>query len=145
MIILRLKAIQNNANWITMSNKNLITGQHISPEMKARAKMLRREMTPAESRLWHRLHANRLDGYHFRRQQIIDGYIVDFYCHAVGLVVEVDGSIHLEQEAYDQERDAHLRALGLTVLRFYNSDVEREIDAVLEAILHACQAEKGKD
>jgi very-short-patch-repair endonuclease len=128
-----------------MSNKNFITGQHISPELKTRAKALRREMTPAESRLWHRLRANRLEGYHFRRQQIIDGYIVDFYCHASGLVVELDGSIHLEQEAYDQERDAHLRARGLTVLRFLNSDVEREMDAVLEVILHTCQAGRGKE
>jgi len=128
-----------------MSNKNLVTGQHISPELKARAKTLRREMTPAECKLWHRLRANRLEGFHFRRQQIIDGYIVDFYCHAVSLVVEVDGSIHLEQEAYDQERDAHLRARGLTVLRFFNSDVEREMDTVLEVILQACQAGRGKE
>ena len=128
-----------------MSSKNLITGQHISPELKARAKALRREMTPAESKLWHRLRANRLESYHFRRQQIIDGYIVDFYCHAAGLVVEVDGSIHLEQEAYDQKRDDHLRERGLTVLRFYNSDVEQEIDTVLDVILYACQAGRDKE
>jgi len=128
-----------------MGKKHLITGQHISLGLKARAKALRREMTPAESKLWHYLRANRLEGYHFRRQQIIDGYIVDFYCHAADLVVEVDGSIHLEQEAYDKERDAHLRARGLTVLRFYNSDVVREMDTVLEVILHACQAGRGKE
>lgn len=126
-----------------MPNKRLITGQHISPQMRVRAKQLRREMTPAERKLWQRLRANRLEGFHFRRQQIIDGYIVDFYCHAVGLVIEIDGGIHLEQEAYDRERDAHLTRRGLNVLRFFNTEVEREMDSVLAMILHACQTGRG--
>lgn len=62
-------------------------------------------------------------GFHFSRQQIVDAYIVDFYCHSAGLVVEVDGRGHLEQKTYDKIRDEHLADLGLTVLRFYNSDV----------------------
>jgi len=61
-----------------MNKKNIITGQKVSPEKLERAKELRREMTPAERRLWQRLRANRLDGWHFRRQQVIDGFIVDF-------------------------------------------------------------------
>jgi very-short-patch-repair endonuclease len=95
-------------------------------------------MTPCERKLWVHLRANRLGGFHFRRQQIIDGYIVDFYCHQARLVVEVDGSSHLDQKDYDQARDAHLTVLGLQVLRFFNSDVDRDIDLVLEAILSAC-------
>lgn len=102
-------------------------------------------MTPTECKLWNQLQTSRLEGYHFRHQQIIDGYIVDFYCHAADLVVEVDGRIHLKQEAYDQERHAHLRARGLTVLRFNNSDVERELATVLEVILQACQAGGRKE
>jgi very-short-patch-repair endonuclease len=102
-------------------------------------------MTPAECKLWNQLRTSRLEGFHFRRQQIIDGYIVDFYCHAANLVVEVDGRIHLEQKAHDHERDAHLRARGLTVLRFFNSDVERDIDTVLEVILQACQTGGKKE
>jgi len=121
-----------------LTKKSLITGQNISPELQERAKALRREMTPCERKLWVHLRANRLGGFHFRRQQIIDGYIVDFYCHAARLVVEVDGSIHLYQKDYDQARDAHLTALGLKVLRFFNSDVDRDINNVLETILSAC-------
>ena len=123
--------------------KSLITGQNISPELQERAKTLRREMTPWESKLWVHLRANRLGGFHFRRQQIIDGVIVDFYCHAARLVVEVDGSGHLDQQEYDQARDAHLTDLGLKVLRFFNSDVDRDSDHVLEAILNACMNRKG--
>jgi very-short-patch-repair endonuclease len=121
-----------------MPGDHLITGQHISPELKVRSGELRRTMTPTEQKLWQRLRANR-KGFHFRRQQIIAGYIVDFYCHAVRLVVEVDGGIHLEQEAYDQERDASLSALGLKVLRFSNTEVERQMDTVLTVILNSCQ------
>lgn len=128
-----------------MSHKHIITGQRISPELKARAQELRRNMTPAEAKLWERLRANRLEGYHFRRQQIIDGYIVDFYCHAVGLVVEVDGAVHFDQQDYDRRRDDHLRALGLTVLRFFNTEVNKEMDTVLSVILETCQKERGSE
>ena len=123
-----------------MANKHIISGQHISPELKARAQELRRQMTPSEIELWDRLRANRLEGFHFRRQQIIDGYIVDFYCHSVGLVVEVDGDIHLGQQDYDHLRDAHLCELGLTVLRFTNSEIDNNIEAVLSSILETCRA-----
>lgn len=128
-----------------MSHKHIITGQRISPELKARAQELRRNMTPAEAKLWERLRANRLEGYHFRRQQIIDGYIVDFYCHAVGLVVEVDGAVHFDQQDYDRRRDDHLRALGLTVLRFFNTEVNKEMDTVLSVIWETCQKERGSE
>ena len=123
-----------------MPNKQIITGQKISPELKARANELRQRMTPAEKMLWERIKANRLEGYHFRRQQIIDGYIVDFYCHAVGLVIEVDGGIHQKQQADDRLRDEHLHYLGLTILRFLNTEVEHEMDMVLSKILEVCQA-----
>jgi very-short-patch-repair endonuclease len=73
-----------------MPVKNIIPGQKVTKEKLQRAKELRREMTPAEKLLWNELRANKL-GVHFRRQQVIAGFIVDFYCHKVGLVVEVDG------------------------------------------------------
>jgi len=126
-----------------LTKKSLITGQNISPVLQERAKALRREMTPCERKLWYHLRANRLCGFHFRRQQIIDGYIVDFYCHQARLVVEVDGSSHLDQKDYDQARDAHLTVLELKVLRFFNSDVDRDINHVLETILSACM--NGED
>lgn len=121
-----------------MPNKPFVTGQYISPELKARARELRQEMTPAETKLWQRLRANRLGGFHFRRQQIIGSYIVDFYCHAVSLVVEVDGGIHLAQQADDHQRDLYLNNLGLTVLRFTNEQVEHKTDQVISTILEAC-------
>ena len=81
-----------------MPVKNIIPGQRVKKEKLQRARELRRDMTPAEKILWQELRSNKL-GIHFRRQQIIAGFIVDFYCHKGGLVVEVDGDIHdLQQE-----------------------------------------------
>ncbi|MCD6334861.1 MAG: DUF559 domain-containing protein, partial [Candidatus Latescibacteria bacterium] len=70
----------------------------------------------------------------FRRQQIIDGFIVDFYCHPAGLVVEVDGEIHKQQAAYDAERDRILSARGLRIVRIGNEEVNRDISGVLTRI-----------
>jgi very-short-patch-repair endonuclease len=122
-----------------MPKKGIVTGQHISPELHARAKELRQNMTPAELLLWQHLRAGRLQGHHFRRQQIIDRFIVDFYCHKAALVVEVDGGIHLEQQAYDRERELFMKDFGLRVLRFANTEVEHNLEDVLHAILQACR------
>jgi very-short-patch-repair endonuclease len=73
-----------------MPAKNIIPGQKVSRKKLQRSRELRREMTPAEKLLWQELRANKL-GTHFRRQQVIAGFIVDFYCHKADLVVEVDG------------------------------------------------------
>ncbi len=99
-----------------MPINHIVIGQHVPQEMLERAKELRKEMTPAEGLLWQRLRAGRLTGIHFRRQQVIGRFIVDFYCHQAGVVVEVDGGIHQEQVDYDQEREAYLRQHGLAVL-----------------------------
>jgi very-short-patch-repair endonuclease len=81
-----------------MPVKNIIPGQTVAKEKLQRTRELRRDMTPAEKALWQQLRANKL-GVHFRRQQIIAGFIVDFYCHKAALVIEVDGDIHdLQQE-----------------------------------------------
>ena len=122
-----------------MSTDHILTNQYISPELKAHAKAMRSNMTPAENKLWYHLRRNNLANFHFRRQQIIGSYIVDFYCHSAKLVVELDGSGHLDQVMYDQKRDETLVGLGLRVLRFYNSDVIEDIDTVLEVILEHCQ------
>ena len=86
-----------------MKPKHIITGQHIDPAKLAQAKALRRQMTPAEKLLWSRLRRNQL-GYHFRRQQVIAGFIADFYCDLARLVVEVDGGVHEQQVNYDASR-----------------------------------------
>lgn len=119
----------------------IITDQHVPVELKERSKELRRQMTPAESILWKHLRAGRLEGFHFRRQQVIDGYIVDFYCHKANLVVEVDGDIHLGQEEYDRDRDSHLRSRDLIVLRFSNNDVVVTLENVLAEIQKVCYQE----
>jgi very-short-patch-repair endonuclease len=95
-------------------------------------------LTQAELALWHRLR-NRALGAKFRRQAPLGGFIVDFYCHEGRTVIELDGGVHREssQAAYDQERDEWLAERGFHVLRFDNSEVERDIDAVLARIVEA--------
>ncbi len=118
--------------------RNIVIGQKIKSDKLERAKEMRRQMTPAEKILWEHLLANRLHGLHFRRQQIIDGFIVDFYCHAASLVIEIDGKIHEEQIEYDLERDKVLTARGLRLLRFKNEEVIHEIEQVLVKIYQKC-------
>ncbi len=119
---------------------HIVIRQKLSPGMGERAKELRRNMTPAEELLWARLRANRLGGFHFRRQQVIDGYIADFYCHASNLIIEIDGDSLKGQIKYDKERDAHLIARGFKVLRFSNNEIIDQISIVIEKILNICQA-----
>ena len=113
-----------------MPVKNIIPGQTVTKEKLQRAKELRRDMTPAEKILWQELRANKL-GVHFRRQQVIAGFIVDFYCHKAGLVIEVDGDIHDLQQEEDARREKVLREMGLRVVRFRNEEVMRDLSAVV--------------
>lgn len=116
-----------------MPLKNIITEQRVSKEKLQRAKELRREMTPAEKILWNELRANKL-GVHFRRQQVIAGFIVDFYCHKAGLVIEVDGDIHDLQQAEDKRREKALSEMRLRIARFRNDEVEKNLTAVIARI-----------
>ena len=116
-----------------MPIKNIVTGQPVTKEKLQRAKELRRDMTPAEKILWEELRANKL-GVHFRRQQVIQGFIVDFYCHKAGLVIEVDGDIHDLQKEEDERREKVLRELGLRIVRFGNDEVGRNLSAVVGRI-----------
>ncbi len=108
---------------VIMHGRRVIIGQHVKEGKAQRARELRREMTPEEGLLWSALRTNQLGGLHFRRQQIIDGFIVDFYCHRAWLVIEVDGGVHHERAAYDAERDQILSARGLHVLRVTNDEI----------------------
>jgi very-short-patch-repair endonuclease len=100
------------------------------------AKSLRSGMTDAEHRLWSALRAHRLNGLSFRRQALIGRFIVDFVCHERGLIIEIDGGQHAEN-ARDVERDRWLDAKGYRVLRFWNHDVLRNRNGVLEVIAAA--------
>ena len=116
-----------------MDKRNIVIGPK-SPLKRDLAKALRREMTKAEAVLWERLRRNQSARMHFRRQQVIDGFIAAFYCHAAGLVVEVDGGVHEGQREYDQARDATIAARGPEILRFTNDRVLQDLDAVLSEI-----------
>ena len=116
-----------------MPIKNIVTEQCVTREKLQRARELRREMTPAEKILWQELRANKL-GDHFRRQQVIAGFIVDFYCHKSALVVEVDGDIHDLQQEEDARREEVLREMGLTIVRFRNENVIQDLPTVVRKI-----------
>jgi very-short-patch-repair endonuclease len=112
----------------------IVRGQKIDPAKIARAKELRRAMTTEERRLWQALRRNTIGGLHFRRQQVIAGFIVDFYCHSAALAVEVDGATHRETVEYDKERDQILAARGVLVIRFSNAEVRNRLPYLLSRI-----------
>jgi len=95
---------------------------------------LRSNMTVPETRLWLRLRARQLQGLKFRRQHGVGPYIVDFYCPEESLVIEVDGDSHADadQIVKDREREKYLHSLGLRVLRYFNDDIVKNLDGVLE-------------
>jgi very-short-patch-repair endonuclease len=134
-----IQTLMNNSQSNQSSTSNIIIGQKITSTKHEVAKELRRNMTPEEKIIWQHLRSNRLNGLHFRRQQIIDGFIVDFYCHAAELVVEVDGEIHDQQIEYDLERDKVISSRGLRLLRVKNEDVRNNLDEVLRWIRQACE------
>ena len=102
--------------------------------MMQRASELRQNQTEAEAKLWARLRAHRMAGVQFRRQYAIGNYIVDFCAPRRKLIIEVDGSQHLDQGEYDLERTTYLDSLGYRVLRFWNNEVMNEIDTVMGVI-----------
>jgi len=105
-----------------------------TPKAQQNARVLRREMTDSERRLWSGIRSEQL-GVKFRRQHPIGNYIADFACLDPLLIVELDGSQHQTQEAYDARRDAFLRAQGFDVLRFGSNDPFVNFEGVLQAIV----------
>jgi very-short-patch-repair endonuclease len=126
-----------------MPSKNIVIGQKIDPKKAARARELRGQMTQAERCLWEYLRGNRLSGWHFRLQQLIAGFIVDFYCHAANLAVELDGAVHETQTDYDAERDRALAENGVRVLRIQNQELVQDSKNILAMILQACENPTG--
>ena len=105
-------------------------------KLKDKSRLLRRNLTESEKKLWSRLRGKQLQGVQFYRQKPIGNYIVDFFAPMVKLVIEIDGSQH-RQEDYlqrDENRDAYLTGLGLKILRFNSRVVLMEINAVVEVI-----------
>ncbi len=101
------------------------------------ARLLRKQSTDAEQLLWFHLRGRRLAGYKFRRQVVIETYIVDFLCVEGRLIVEADGGQHAEQRRYDARRSAELETLGYRVIRFWNHEILADIEPVLDEIFRA--------
>lgn len=108
---------------------------------RTRAIELRKELTPAERKLWSQIRNDQL-GVNFRRQHAVGNYIPDFCSPKAKLVIELDGSQHLEQEEYDTERTKYLEAQGYKVIRFWNNDVMNNIEGVILAIMYALEKQQ---
>ncbi len=109
---------------------------HNRKYLEERRKEFRKNLTPAEATLWKSLQQKQLNGRKFRRQHSIQNYIVDFYCASEKLIVELDGTHHLDfaQQNYDLERTKQIEALGFKVIRFENKLVFEDIVGVLNEI-----------
>ena len=104
------------------------------------ARQMRRMPTGGEARLWTALRRRGLGGWRFRRQQILAGYIVDFYCAELQLAVEVDGGVHEARRAEDQQRDQDLNAIGVRVVRVHDADVMGRLNVVLRLLAVRCES-----
>jgi very-short-patch-repair endonuclease len=108
----------------------------------SRARYLRKNAPECERILWRHLRNHNFAGYKFRRQHPIDPYVLDFYCPALKLDIELDGSGHgySLREKRDQKRDQFLAAQGIAVVRFWNHQIREELDSVLRAIWFAIES-----
>lgn len=104
-------------------------------QTKKNAIKLRKLQTPEEQKLWSRLKNRRLGEYKFRRQITIGGIIVDFCCFEKRLVIELDGYQHLGKKTEDLMRDNYLKSEGFIVLRFWNGEINKNLEKVLDQIL----------
>jgi very-short-patch-repair endonuclease len=116
-----------------------VTRRGKTPEdLLSHAKNLRTSQTEAEAKLWSRLRAGRFNGLKFRRQVPFSAdYVADFVCPAAKLIIEVDGSQHVDQLAYDALRTRFFEGQGYRVIRFWNNQVLGDLDAVLRAVMAA--------
>jgi len=114
------------------------------PELKENRKALRNNSTSAEAFLWNFLKGKQLKGRKFSRQFSVGNYILDFYCPAEKLCIELDGADHFTSAGYeyDEERTAYLNKLGITVIRFENNTVFEATESVLETIVNNFKEEE---
>ncbi|MDQ7050418.1 MAG: DUF559 domain-containing protein [Enterobacterales bacterium] len=108
-------------------------------QLKHRSKELRKNQTKQEELLWYHFRGRRFKGFKFRRQFIIQIYIVDFVCLNKRLIVEIDGSQHQENKGYDTKRDKILKDQGFKILRYWNNEIDFKLVDVLEDILRALE------
>jgi very-short-patch-repair endonuclease len=119
------------------STSGVIRLQYINESKVTDSRTLRRTMTSAEMQLWLQLRGRKVGNMKFRRQQIIEGFIADFYCEEGKICIEVDGGIHEtpEQAAIDEHRTRIFNARGIRVIRFSNDEVLSDLPAVIAKIL----------
>ena len=110
------------------------------PEKLRRARLFRQAPTSAEAVLWQGLRRRLVAGFRFRRQQVIAGYVVDFYCLALRLAIELDGEVHDTQQEHDAQRTIHLARLGVRVLRIPNARMLSDAAGVLSHVLEVCES-----
>ncbi len=108
-----------------------------SGALRSLARAQRQQATDAERLLWRHLRGRQLMGFKFRRQVVIEPYIVDFVCLEAKLIIEADGGQHAEQATYDIRRTTCLETMGYRVMRFWNHEILKELHSVLEQILAA--------
>jgi very-short-patch-repair endonuclease len=103
------------------------------------ARQLRKDQTSAEAKVWFLLRSRNLFGLKFRRQHVLKGFVVDFYCHEQKLAIEVDGGIHKRQQEYDRLRQDTIESDGVTVIRVNNEDIENNCCALIKKIKNVIQ------
>ena len=124
--------------------KNRFRPHRVNAELLRRAREMRHEPAPAEQKLWWCLRDRRLNGFKFRRQYAVLGYVADYYCAECSLIVELDGDSHEGREQYDAQRTRNLANEGFRIIRFVNTDVFENLDGVLEAILSECESSASR-
>lgn len=111
-----------------------------TPVTLKKAKQLRGRMTQEEEKLWNRLKGKQIGGLRFRRQHPIETFIVDFYCHSAKLVIELDGTIHLQQRAEDEKRTEAIEKYNIQVIRFTNEDIIDDLNSVITVITNTVKS-----
>lgn len=130
------KFILTKSNYLNKNHSGIITNQTVKNKKVELSRQLRKNMTKAETVFWNAVKNKKLFGLKFRRQQIIDGFVVDFYCNSLRLCVEIDGEIHdqEEQKEYDVERDKKIKSHDLKLLRLTNDEVINDFEKVIQKI-----------
>ena len=142
--------ILHSKNYITRSyfmlGYSVENHVHNLKQSEEKRKILRKNLTPQEKILWSRLRRRGLK-FKFKRQHSVGSFVLDFYCSTAKLAIEIDGAQHLDNLEYDNERTLFLNSLGITVLRFWNSEINTNIEGVMNRIstsLSPSSAEEGR-
>ena len=115
---------------------------YYNPNLKKFSRRLRNHSTLSEVLLWQQIKGRKIKGYQFMRQKPIGNYIVDFYCSKLKLVIEIDGISHDGKAEEDQKRQNHIEKTGIHFLRFYDTDVKKNMPGVIQKIINWIEAKE---